>query len=85
MITICEHCENSRKVYNSFKKNQFKKNIISVLLKMKEIYELKKRLDDFQNIATKIIQTDLLLQKYKEKESECEILKQNLINNKKYV
>jgi len=52
---------------------------------MKEIYELKKRLDDFQNIATKIIQTDLLLQKYKEKESECEILKQNLINNKKYV
>jgi hypothetical protein len=71
--------------YNSFKKNQFKKNIISVLLKMKEIYELKKRLDDFQNIATKIIQTDLLLQKYKEKESECEILKQNLINNKKYV
>ena len=52
---------------------------------MKEIYELKNRLDEFQNIATKIIQTDLLLKKYKEKESECEILKENLIKNKKFV
>lgn len=50
---------------------------------MKEVYQLRKRLDEFQNIAAKIIQTDLLLQKYNEKENECEILKKNSIDQKK--
>ena len=52
---------------------------------MKEAYQLKKRLEDFQNIAKKIVQTDLLLQKYTEKEKECEHLKTNFNNQKKLV
>jgi hypothetical protein len=50
---------------------------------LKELNDVKIKLSEFQNLAKKIIHTDLLLQKYSELEKEMSSLKNELINGKK--
>ena len=53
------------------------------LLYFQENHELKKRIDDIQNVVKRIINVDLLFQKYTQKENEAASLKEALDNQKK--
>lgn len=74
------------KTVNKPKRYYFK--IISLNLNYlnatKDLNETKQKLVEFQNIAKKIIQTDLILRKYSDKEKECEKLVQDFRKIKRY-
>jgi archaellum component FlaC len=55
------------------------------LLYFQENHELKKRIDDVQNIVKRIINVDLLFQQLTQKENELASLKLTLDNQKKYI
>ena len=57
---------------------------IKMLLSFKQdLPEQKSKLEDFQNIAKRIVQADLLLNKISSKEKECVSLETGLKNKQK--
>lgn len=76
MLSHCENCEQSKKVIKiSLAKT---KNALNFHNKLKDLNEAKLKIGEFQNIAKKIVQTDLILRKYSEKETECDKLSDEL-------
>ena len=49
----------------------------------KELDDAKIRLEEFQNLAKKIVQVDILFQKYASKENECNLIRTELSASKK--
>ncbi len=81
----CENCEQSKKVFKLkflFVKKKVKCLFISFIIQ--DLNDAKLRLEEFQSIAKKIVQTDLLYSKYADKERECAALETNLKNKQQY-
>lgn len=55
-----------------------------VYINNKELNDAKQKLNEFQNLAKRIVQTDLILRKYSEKDRECETQKSQLKSKEKY-
>ncbi len=51
-------------------------------LNLKELNQSKTRLDELQDLAKRIIQTDILFQKYSSKEQECDQIRVELTSSK---
>ena len=54
------------------------KRFLEIFLIFQELTDSKLKLNELQNLAKKIVQTDILIRKYNDKERECEQVKQEL-------